>query len=317
MAQPDVRGRFLWHELMTPDVGKASSFYPKVISWKTQAWPQDKNYTMWMAERGPVGGLMPLPADAAAQGAQPQWLLYIGTPNVDETIDLARRLGAQVKRAAHDVATIGRFAVLEDPQGVTFAIYSPTSPSASLDAATKNGDFSWHELATRDGEAAIEFYRQLFGWELMTRMNMGEMGFYNIFGWKGTQRGGIFTMPKSNPMKPAWLSYAQVASADEAANRAKSAGATVMNGPMEVPGGSRITVLMDPQGVPFAVHSMPAPKAKAKAAAKPKAQAKPKAKAKTATKARVKAKAKRKAPHKAAARRAPKRKAKRVARRKK
>jgi len=159
----------------------------------------------------------------------------------------------------------------------------------------------------------------------MTRMNMGEMGFYNIFGWKGTQRGGIFTKAKSNPMKPAWLSYAQVASADEAASRAKSAGATVMNGPMEVPGGSRITVLMDPQGVAFAVHSMPAPQPKAKvaakptakAAAKPKAQAKPKAKAKTATKARVKAKAKRKAPRKAAASRAPKRKAKRAASRKK
>ncbi|MGH8265359.1 MAG: VOC family protein [Steroidobacteraceae bacterium] len=317
MAEPEVRGRFLWHELMTPDVGKASSFYPKVISWKTQAWPQDKNYTMWMSERGPVGGLMPLPADAAAQGAHPQWLLYIGTPNVDETLDHARRLGAQVKRAAHDVATIGRFAVLEDPQGVTFAIYSPTSPSASLDVATKIGDFSWHELATKDGEAAVEFYRQLFGWELMTRMNMGEMGFYNIFGWKGTQRGGIFSMAKSSPMKPAWLSYAQVASADEATNRAKSAGATVMNGPMEVPGGSRITILMDPQGAAFAVHSLPAPQPKAKAAARPKAPAKPKAKAKTATQARVKAKAKRKAPRKAAASRAPKRKAKRAARRKK
>ncbi len=317
MAQPEVRGRFLWHELMTPDVGKASSFYPKVISWKTQAWPQDKNYTMWMSERGPVGGLMPLPADAAAQGAQPQWLLYIGTPNVDETIDVARRLGAQVKRAAHDVATIGRFAVLEDPQGVTFAIYSPTTPSASLDVATKNGEFSWHELATQDGEAAVEFYRQLFGWELMTRMNMGEMGFYNIFGWKGTQRGGIFTMAKSNPMKPAWLSYAQVASADEATSRAKSAGATVMNGPMEVPGGSRITVLMDPQGVAFAVHSMPAPQPKARATAKPQAKVKPQAKAKAATKARVKARAKRKATRKAAARSAPKRKAKRAASRKK
>jgi predicted enzyme related to lactoylglutathione lyase len=311
MAQPDVRGRFLWHELMTPDVGKASSFYPKVISWKTQVWPQDKNYTMWMAERGPVGGLMTLPADAAAQGAQSHWLIYIGTPNVDETVDLARRLGGQVKRAAHDVATIGRFAVLEDPQGVTFAIYTPTSPSASLDAATKNGDFSWHELATKDGEAALDFYRQLFGWGLMTRMNMGEMGFYNIFGWKGTQRGGIFSMPKSNPMQPAWLSYAQVASADDATKRAKSAGATVMNGPMEVPGGSRITILMDPQGAAFAVHSMAAPQPKAKA------KAKPKAKAKAAPKARLRAKTKRKAPRKAAARRAPKRKAKRAARRKK
>jgi predicted enzyme related to lactoylglutathione lyase len=247
---------------------------------------------------------MTLPADAAAQGTPPHWLLYIGTPNVDETIDQARRLGAQVRRAAHDVATIGRFAVLEDPHGVTFAIYSPSSPSAALDAQTKNGDFSWHELATKDGEAAVEFYRQLFGWELMTRMNMGEMGFYNIFGWKGTQRGGIFTVPKSNPAKPAWLSYAQVASADKATDLAKSAGATVLMGPMDVPGGSRITMMVDPQGAAFAVHSLPAK------------QAKPKAKAKA--KATVKAKAKRAAPKKAARKKAARPKTKkRPARRKK
>jgi len=305
---------------MTRDVVEASAFYPKVISWKTQPWPQDRNYTMFTADRGPVGGLMTLPADAVAHGAQPQWLLYIGTPNVDETLDQARRAGAQVLRAAHDVATIGRFAVLADPHGASFAIYSPSSPSATLDAETRNGDFSWHELATADGEAALKFYQQLFGWELMTRMNMGAMGFYNIFGWKGVQRGGIYTKPPADNSKPNWLSYAQVANADTATAAAKSAGAKIIQGPMEVPGGSRITTLLDPQGVAFAVHSF-APAVKAKPAAKKKAapKAKARAKIKTKAKARVKARvrAKRAAPKKAAAGRSAKGKAKRAVRRKK
>jgi len=305
MPQPDVRGRFLWHELMTPDVEKATSFYPKVISWKTQPWPQDKSYTMWMADRGPVGGLTTVPSELAQQGVPPHWLIYIGTPNVDETIDAARRLGGAVVRPAHDVTTIGRFAVLTDPQGVAFAIHSPSSPSTSLDAVTEIGDFSWHELATTDADAALRFYQELFGWDLVTRMDMGPSGFYNIFGWKGAQRGGIYTAPKDDKARPHWLSYAQVGSADLAAEKAISAGARIINGPMEVPGGSRITMLMDPQGVAFAVHSMPA--AKKEAAPKVKAKAKAKAKAK------VKAKAKR-APAKKAA---PKRKAKRPARKKK
>lgn len=316
MPQPDVRGRFLWHELMTPDVEQASSFYPRVVSWKTQPWPQDKSYTMWMADRGPVGGLTSLPAELAAQGVPPHWLLYIGTPDVDETIDTARQLGAEVVRAAHDVATIGRFAVLTDPQGVAFAVYSPSSPSTSLDADTEVGDFSWHELATVDSEAALRFYQQLFGWELVNRMDMGPMGHYNIFGWQGTQRGGIYTAPKDRAVRPHWLSYARVTSADTAAEEAKSAGATIINGPMEVPGGSRITMLIDPQGAAFAVHSMPAA-VKAKPAPKktaaPKAKVKARAKAKMKARAKVKAKAKR-APAKKAA---PKRKAKRPARRKK
>jgi predicted enzyme related to lactoylglutathione lyase len=306
MPQPDVRGRFLWHELITPDVEKASSFYPKVISWKTEAWPQDKNYTMWMAERGPVGGLTSLPNELAAQGVPPHWLIYIGTPNVDETIDTARRLGGTVMRAAHDVTTIGRFAVLTDPQGVAFAIYSPSSPSAALDADAPVGHFSWHELATTDAAAALDFYQELFGWDIVNRMDMGPAGFYNIFGWEGQQRGGIYTAPTDYKARPHWLSYARVTSADTAAETAKSAGATIINGPMEVPGGSRITMLLDPQGAAFAVHSMPA------APAKPKAVAKKKAAPKARAKVRVKAKAKR-APAKRAA---PKRKAKRRARKK-
>lgn len=305
MAQPEVRGRFLWHELMSQDADKASSFYPKVISWKVERWPQNKDYRMWMADRGPVGGLMSLPADAVAQGAGPHWLLYIGSPNVDETIDAARRLGAKVLRAAHDVTGVGRFAVLEDPQGAIFAVYSPATPSASIDAATQVGDFSWHELATADGESALAFYRALFGWDLVTRMDMKDLGYYNIFGWKGTQRGGIYTMPKGAPMKPAWLSYAQVDSADAATERAKALGATVMNGPMEVPGGSRISMMVDPQGVAFAVHSMPPaakPAAPAKSAApKKKAAVKKQAAPKKKAAARKKAAPKKKAVRRAAA----------------
>jgi len=35
----------------------------------------------------------------------------------------------------------------------------------------------------------------------------------------------------------------------------KANGGTVMNGPMDVPGGDRIAQCMDPQGAAFAIHS--------------------------------------------------------------
>jgi predicted enzyme related to lactoylglutathione lyase len=52
-----------------------------------------------------------------------------------------------------------------------------------------------------------------------------------------------------------WLHYVTVDSADAAADRAVSAGATVMLPPTDVPGGGRIAVLTDPQGAMFAVHA--------------------------------------------------------------
>ena len=39
-------------------------------------------------------------------------------------------------------------------------------------------------------------------------------------------------------------------------------GGTIINGPMEVPGGDRVAAMMDPQGAGFAVHSkVPVPAA--------------------------------------------------------
>jgi predicted enzyme related to lactoylglutathione lyase len=46
-------------------------------------------------------------------------------------------------------------------------------------------------------------------------------------------------------------------SADVAAERAQKAGGKVLMGAMEGPGGDRVAVLSDPQGVAFAVHSKP------------------------------------------------------------
>ena len=52
-----------------------------------------------------------------------------------------------------------------------------------------------------------------------------------------------------------WLPYIEVASADAAAGVARAAGARIVNGPMDVPGGGRIAQLLDPHEVLIAVHS--------------------------------------------------------------
>ena len=36
---PTIRGRFLWHELMTTDVEAAKAFYTAAIGWGTQPFP--------------------------------------------------------------------------------------------------------------------------------------------------------------------------------------------------------------------------------------------------------------------------------------
>ena len=50
-----------------------------------------------------------------------------------------------------------------------------------------------------------------------------------------------------------WVYYINVEAIDAAVERVKSAGGQVINGPMEVPGGSWIVNGLDPQGAMFAL----------------------------------------------------------------
>ncbi|HEX6396392.1 MAG TPA: VOC family protein [Steroidobacteraceae bacterium] len=310
----DVRGRFVWHQLMTRDVPGAKKYYSKLVGWKTMPWPLDPAYTVCHAEAGPVAGIMEIPAEVPAD-VPSHWVQYIGTRDVDATADAAVRAGGSVMKAPSDMQGAGRYAVLKDPQGALFAIIDPENARPEDAGQPPLGTFSWHELYTTDHEAAFAFYSGLFGWNAMQRMDMGPNGIYLIFGQNGVQRGGMYIPSPDKKIPPAWTPYAHVPDADKAHALATSLGSTALFGPMEVPGGSRVAGLLDPAGAAFAIHSMPAAAAAPMAEPKPMAKAKAKAKAKPKAKAAAKPAAKKKvvkkaAPRKKAAKKAaPKKKA--------
>jgi predicted enzyme related to lactoylglutathione lyase len=317
MSNADIRGRFVWHELMTTDTDAAAAFYSKVVPWKTQDSGMP-SYTLWMAGKTQVGGLTGLPPEGGDTSAPPHWIVYIATPDVDATVAAAERLGGKVLKGATDIPNMGRYAVLTDPQGATFAVYTPpgAAPEGANAASGGPGEFTWHELATTDQAVAVDFYVELFGWQKGAAHDMGGMGIYQLIQIDGADVGGIYTL-QAPSTPPNWLSYVRVADCTKATNVAKGAGGRILNGPMEVPGGSWITQIEDPQGGAFAL--VEAPKAEARKPAAKKSSGKAKASAKAdagkpepvaaaaemASAEPVKAAAK-KAPGKAAARKAPK-----------
>ena len=272
---------------MTTDPKSAAGFYTKVVGWKTQAWDQNPSYTMFTAKGRPMAGLM-----AAPEPDTPlMWLVYVGTPNVDEAARQAESLGGKVLKKPTDIPTIGRFAIIQDPQGVPFAAFTPLQGPPPSDAEPAVGDFSWHELLTTDWRAGLAFYKRLFGWEETESMDMGpEMGTYQMYGWKGRTLGGMMNKPKQSPGPPAWLSYIKVEDSKKAAAAVGKFGGQIISGPMEVPGGSWIAAGLDRQGVAFAVHSAKPSAEKATPSAKaarPPAAAKRTSKKRPITKKRV------------------------------
>lgn len=272
MADTTVRGRFVWHELSTPNPTGSVEFYAKTIGWKKQPWEQDPSYLMLAAPSGPIGGAV------EARAGTPQWVPYIGTTDVDAMIEAAARLGAKVETQPTPLPNGGRYAVLTDPQGATFGIHA-SSTAAGAEIAPRAGEFSWHELATNTApNIAFAFYAALFDWDEISQTDMGPMGMYLIFGRNGQQLGGMFD--KGSAGKPGsayWLGYVSVTDLEGTIERAKSARGSLLMGPMDVPGGDRIAQLMDPHGAFFALHVAAAKQgAPAKpAAATPRKAAKP------------------------------------------
>ncbi len=247
-----IQGQFIWHELITSDTKAATPFYAKVAKLGTQVAPSDSNYTMLVGSGQPMGGLL----STSTMGGSSRWLSFIVTTSADETARQTASLGGRVLSGPMDIPSGGRAAVLEDPQGAVFGVWSSDN-APQLPAEVPLGGMSWHELATNDHGAAFSFYQQLFGWHETSSMDMGPQGAYRMFAPIGSDVpfGGMYNKAVEAPGGPNWLPYIKVADARPASDVAKKQGAQIINGPMEVPGGGWIAVGIDPQGAVFALHS--------------------------------------------------------------
>lgn len=252
------KGQFVWHELLTGDVDAAKAFYSEVIGWKTQPFEGSPDpYTMWCVGDQPIGGVMALPEQATAQGAPNHWIGHVYTADVDATAAKVEGLGGKLLSPVQDIPQVGRFVIVQDPQGAVISAYQPAGdPPAG--AGESHGTVSWNELNTTDYEAAWSFYSALFGWKETEAMDMGpEHGTYFMYTHADGEKsmGGLSNAAKAMSAPPHWLYYVTVDDLDAALERTKSHGGKVLNGPMEVPGDERIAHCMDPQGAAFALHS--------------------------------------------------------------
>lgn len=249
----NARGFPVWYELLTNDAAASRAFFQDLLGWKVEAPnPEDpKKYEMLRAEEGYVGGMMQLTDEMRAQGAKPTWLFYLGVDDVDATAKQIEGAGGKITMPPFDVPEAGRIAMVADPQGLPFYVMTPSGNGTSTAFERSGmGKCNWNELATPDQAAANDFYAKVFGWTYPDKMKMpnGEYVFASV---GGTVIGA--TMPVTEGAPSGWQFYFRAPNIDVAAEKVKKAGGKVHAGPMEVPGGDKVIVASDPQGVPFGV----------------------------------------------------------------
>jgi uncharacterized protein len=250
-----ILGRHVWSELMTTDMKAAEAFYDKVVGWTSAPFAgSPQPYTQFKRSGDvPVAGLMTRPD---GMNMPPFWAMYVAVPKFDDGVAQIKRLGGSELSGIIDIPTVGRMQMMKDPQGAGFYIIQPEPRDRSADEEPAVGEASWLELMTTDAPAAMSFYQQLFGWQPGQAMDMGEMGTYQIFNRGDRMIGGMMNKPpQMAQVPPNWAIYFRVPDINAATERTKAAGGTILNGPMEVPGGDWIVNAMDPQGAAFSLHA--------------------------------------------------------------
>ena len=253
-APAQIMGRHVWSELMTTDVKRAEDFYTKVVGWTAEPFANSPNPYIQFKRSGGAGaaGLM----ERQGMNMPPFWSMYIAVPNLDEAVKNVKRLGGSELSEVIDVPTIGRMQMLTDPQGAAFYVIQPEPRDNPPDREPEVGEASCIELMTTDAPAAMKFYEELFGWQPGEAMDMGEMGKYHVFNRGARMMGGMMNKPPAMAqVPPNWGIYFMVPDINAAVERVKANGGQILNGPIQVPGGSWIVNALDPQGAAFSLHA--------------------------------------------------------------
>ena len=112
-------GALTWNDLVTPDPDAAAQFYGALFGWTFMDIPDSGGYRVIRNGDRSNGGIPP----AHTAQSPPAWLPYFGHEDADA---VHARIGELGGRALSEPMSIGagRIAVLADPQGAAFAVWT-------------------------------------------------------------------------------------------------------------------------------------------------------------------------------------------------
>ncbi len=243
-----IPGAPCWIELFSSDLDRNRSFYEQLFGWTSEAAGEELGgYVTFSKDGVAVAGAM---ANDGQSGYPDTWTVYLASEDTETTLKSASNSGGQVLLGPMQIADIGHMGVVADPGGAAIGVWQPGTfhGFGVVDEPNAPG---WFELFTRDFDAAVGFYREVFGWD--TR----EMGDSDDFRYTVLQHGdaqlaGIMDaggfLPEGTPAQ--WSIYFRVADADATLARVEELGGSIVQ-PAEDTTYGRLAQATDPVGTRF------------------------------------------------------------------
>ncbi|GAA1926204.1 VOC family protein [Nocardioides hwasunensis] len=156
------QGVTCWIDAQVPDAPAAAAFYGELLGWQTRdALPPEvpASYLVATLDGHDVAAIEP------REGEQAFWLTYVAVDDVDAMVPRAVDAGATLVDGPHDAGPGGRWAELRDPEGAVFRMWQARN---RLGSQLNNAPGAWNfsDLHTTDVARDLDFYREVFGWEV-------------------------------------------------------------------------------------------------------------------------------------------------------
>jgi uncharacterized protein len=116
-----VPGTLCWADLMTPNQADAAKFYGEVFGWQLEPGQDSSGYLHIKNGSEFIGGIPP--KDQVPPNVPPHWQIYFLVDNCDASAAKAKELGGTVLFGPLTLEKVGRFAIIDDPQGAGFALF--------------------------------------------------------------------------------------------------------------------------------------------------------------------------------------------------
>jgi len=117
----DVDNTLCWNELATKSAVDSKAFYHNLFNWEcVDSSMEGMAYTEFVAADKSQGGMLEMTEEWG--DTPPHWMTYFQVADCDKAASKAQELGAVICVPPTDIPDVGRFCVINDPQGATFSV---------------------------------------------------------------------------------------------------------------------------------------------------------------------------------------------------
>jgi len=242
-----------WIDLTSSDVERAQDFYGTVFGWAFEsAGPEYGGYINAAKDGHPVAGLM---ANRPESATPDNWATYFHTADINATVSAVTAAGGSPCMGPMEVPAKGYMGLATDPSGAAFGLWQPLE-HRGFEVIGEAGAPVWHQLTTRDYRAAVDFYREVFGWQTEQISDTDEFRYTTA--WFGDQQllgvmDGAGILPDGVPST--WTTFFGAADVDKTLQLITDNGGAVLQPAEDTPYG-RLAAATDPTGTAFNLSSL-------------------------------------------------------------